>query len=97
MTKCERIMLSNRPAWARLSDAEWLHRKRTEERQYTCDEATYYVESIHPLYREDRPNFYCPVCYFTWSLAAAKKRAYMERKKGWKATIYNNQTDEIIN
>lgn len=99
MTKCERIMLSNRPDWSRqrMSDAEWLHFKRAEDRQYTCDEALYYVESRHPLYREDRPNFYCPVCFFTWSLARAKRRAYEERKRGWSATIYNNQTDGVIN
>lgn len=96
-TKCEKIMLSHRPKNKRLSDAEWLHFMRSENRQYECDEAPYYVESIHPEYREDRPNFHVPVLYFAWSMAAARKRVYTETKRGWKAAIYNNQTDEIIN
>jgi hypothetical protein len=99
MTKCEKIMLSQmvaRIGWCR-NVSEWLHNKRAEDRQYTCDEATYYVEARHPSYREDRPNFYCPVCFFTWSLARAKRWAYEQRKKGWKASIYINMTDEPVN
>ncbi len=99
MTKCEKIMLSQmvaRLGWCR-NVSEWLHNKRAEDRQYTCDEATYYAEARHPEYREDKPNFFVPVIFFTWSLARAKRWAYEQRKKGWKASIYINETDEIVN
>lgn len=99
MTRMERIMISRRPEWtkAEWTDREYVRQLRAERNQYTCDEATYYVEARHPSYREDRPNFYCPVCFFTWSLARAKRWAYEQRKKGWKASIYINMTDEPVN
>jgi hypothetical protein len=99
MTKCEKIMLSQtvaRHGWCR-NVSEWLHNKRAEDRQYTCDEAPYYVEVRHPKYRESRPYMYCPVVYYAWSLARAKRMAYEQARKGMKATIYDNETDEIVN
>lgn len=96
MTKCEKIMVRSMQERG-LSVREELRLIRGDRKNYVCDEATYYVESRHPYYREDRPNFYVPVIMFTWSLARAMRRAYEERKRGWKATIHNNMTDEVIN
>lgn len=99
MTKCEAIMVANRPEWtkAEWTDAHYVRQLRAERSQYTCDEAPYYVESVHPRFRESRPHLYCPRIIYAWSLAAAKRRAYMERKNGRKATIYDNMTDKMIN
>lgn len=98
MNACEKIMVSHRPEWTKFewTDGEYVRQIRAERHQYACDEAPYYVESVHPLYRKDRPMFYVPHCYFVWSLPQALRRAYMERKRGWKATIYDNMTDEPI-
>lgn len=99
MTKCEAIMVSHRPAWtkAEWTDREYVRQIRAERHQYECDEAPYYVESRHPKFRKDRPYRYCPVLRFAWSLARARRIAYMERKKGMNVAIYDNMTDEVIN
>lgn len=90
MTKCEAIMVASRPEWTKneWTDASYVRQIRNERSHYTCEEAPYYVESAHPRFRAR--------IIYAWSLAAAKRRAYMERKRGCKTTIYDNQTDKVI-
>ena len=99
MTKMERIMISRRPEWTKSewTDREYVRQLRAERNQYTSDEAPYYVEVRHPKYRESRPYMYCPVVRYVWSLARARRMAYEQARKGMKATIYDNITDEPVN
>ena len=98
MTKSEAIMVARRPEWTK---GEWTGRDyvrqiRAERRQYMCDEAPYRVESVHPR-RSRRGYFWTDKHFYLWSLAAAKRRALIERKYGGRrATIYDNQTDKEI-
>ena len=98
MTKCEAIIVSHRPEWTKSewSDRDYVRQIRAERHQYMCDEAPYRVESVHP--RSNRRGYYhTDKHFYLWSLAAAKRRALIERKMGGRlATIYNNQTDEEI-
>ncbi len=95
MNRSEKIMLSHK-LWVRNGVRAWLRAIRGDRRQYACDEARYYVDSYPPGYREGEPNQVLPVMRFTWSLAPALRWAYQQRKKGWTATIYDNQNDEVV-
>jgi len=99
MTRMERMMVSRRPEWTRgeWNDRNYVRQIRAERRQYTCDEAPYYVETIHPKYRKDRPYMYCPVVRYVWSIYRARRIARQYALKGWTVAIYDNVTDEVIN